>query len=53
MKHVTRIMYRHGNRTRVVVADVYTDDLETLRRECMEHYDADVVYFQYEESINQ
>ena len=25
------------------------DDLESLRRECMEHYEADVVYFQYEE----
>ena len=52
MKHITKILYRHGDRTRVVVADVYTDDIETLRRECMEHYDADIVYFQYEESIN-
>ena len=50
MKHITKIMYRHGGGTKVVLAaDVHTDDLESFREECLEHYQADIVYFQYEE----
>ena len=49
MKHITKIMYRHGDKTKVVAADVHTEDLESFREECLEHYQADIVYFQYEE----
>ena len=49
MKHITKIQFRRDGRLYSVPSDVTTDDIESFRRECKEHYGADIIYFQYEE----
>ena len=49
MTHITHIQYRRDGILHSVSADVLTQDIEAFRKECMEHYRTDIVYFTYEE----
>ena len=51
MTHITHIQYRRDGILHSVSADVLTQDIEAFRKECMEHYNTDIVYFIYEEKL--
>lgn len=50
MKHITHIQYRRDGKLHSAKVDITLENLEEFRRECMEHYRTDIVYFTYEET---
>ena len=52
MTHITHIQYRRDGILHSVMADVLTDDIEAFRKECMEHYNTDIVYLLTKKRIN-